>query len=93
MFHLVIQWAKKTGDYSVLSHPDLCVLALTHLLHEEGKKAKEKEKEKESAEASSLILRKLSSPILTGHASRMSRKTILINTRHSPKSSRSRSRI
>ncbi|KAF9464885.1 Nin one binding Zn-ribbon like-domain-containing protein [Collybia nuda] len=38
----VIQWAKKTGDYSVLSHPDLCVLALTHLLHEEGKEARGK---------------------------------------------------
>ncbi|KAK0206686.1 Nin one binding Zn-ribbon like-domain-containing protein [Desarmillaria ectypa] len=33
----VIQWAKKTGDYSVLSHPDLCVLALTHTLHEQAK--------------------------------------------------------
>ncbi|KAK0462002.1 Nin one binding Zn-ribbon like-domain-containing protein [Desarmillaria tabescens] len=33
----VIQWAKKTGDYSVLSHPDLCVLALTHTLHEKAK--------------------------------------------------------
>lgn len=31
----VIQWAKKTGDYSVLSHPDLCILALTYALHEE----------------------------------------------------------
>ncbi|PPQ77669.1 hypothetical protein CVT25_011104 [Psilocybe cyanescens] len=41
----VIQWAKKTGDYSVLSHPDLCVLALTYLLDQEDKKAKEKEKE------------------------------------------------
>jgi len=39
----VIQWAKKTGDYSVLSHPDLCVLALTYLLSEEDKKLKEKE--------------------------------------------------
>ncbi|KAL0067655.1 20S-pre-rRNA D-site endonuclease nob1 [Marasmius tenuissimus] len=34
----VIQWAKKTGDYSVLSHPDICVLALTHTLHEEAEK-------------------------------------------------------
>ncbi|PFH51284.1 hypothetical protein AMATHDRAFT_47177 [Amanita thiersii Skay4041] len=31
----VIQWAKKTGDYNVLSHSDLCVLALTYSLHEE----------------------------------------------------------
>ncbi|KAF7970800.1 hypothetical protein HWV62_23090 [Athelia sp. TMB] len=29
----VIQFAKKTGDYSVLSHPDLSVLALTYDLH------------------------------------------------------------
>ncbi|KAF8914193.1 Nin one binding Zn-ribbon like-domain-containing protein [Gymnopilus junonius] len=41
---LVIQWAKKTGDYSVLSHPDLCVLALTYLLDEEDKKAKTEQK-------------------------------------------------
>ncbi|KAG6903419.1 hypothetical protein C0995_005442 [Termitomyces sp. Mi166 len=34
-----IQWAKKTGDYSVLSHADLCVLALTYALHEEAKKS------------------------------------------------------
>jgi len=33
----VIQWAKKTGDYAVLSHPDLCILALTYALHEEEK--------------------------------------------------------
>ncbi|KAJ7624188.1 Nin one binding Zn-ribbon like-domain-containing protein [Mycena rosella] len=30
----VIRWAKKTGDYAVLSHPDLCVLALTYSLHQ-----------------------------------------------------------
>ena len=29
--------AKKTGDYSVLSNADLSVLALTYLLHLEGK--------------------------------------------------------
>ncbi|KAJ7572507.1 Nin one binding Zn-ribbon like-domain-containing protein [Mycena floridula] len=29
----VIAKAKETGDYSVLSHPDICVLALTHTLH------------------------------------------------------------
>ena len=28
----VIQFAKKTGDYAVLSHADICVLALTHTL-------------------------------------------------------------
>ncbi|KAG6821516.1 hypothetical protein H0H93_000025 [Arthromyces matolae] len=33
-----IQWAKKTGDYSVLSHADICVLALTYSLHQEAKK-------------------------------------------------------
>lgn len=39
---LVIQFAKKTGDYSVLSHADLCVLALTLALHtqEEAEKVK-----------------------------------------------------
>ncbi|KAF8622114.1 hypothetical protein AX15_007249 [Amanita polypyramis BW_CC] len=37
----VIQWAKKTGDYSVLSLPDLSVLALTYMLHKEGEKAEE----------------------------------------------------
>ncbi|TFK22325.1 hypothetical protein FA15DRAFT_695776 [Coprinopsis marcescibilis] len=36
----VIQWSKKTGDYSVLSHADICVLALTHTLHEEAKQRK-----------------------------------------------------
>ncbi|KAI0068592.1 hypothetical protein BV25DRAFT_1903994 [Artomyces pyxidatus] len=34
----VIQFAKKTGDYSVLSHPDLCVLALTYALDQQEKK-------------------------------------------------------
>jgi RNA-binding protein NOB1 len=29
----VVQFAKKTGDYAVLSHADICVLALTHSLH------------------------------------------------------------
>ncbi|KIL00489.1 hypothetical protein PAXRUDRAFT_821575 [Paxillus rubicundulus Ve08.2h10] len=33
----VIQFAKKTGDYAVLSHADICVLALTHTLHEQEK--------------------------------------------------------
>jgi len=36
----VIQFAKKTGDYSVLSHADLCVIALTYSL---DKKEKESE--------------------------------------------------
>ncbi|KIL70250.1 hypothetical protein M378DRAFT_156329 [Amanita muscaria Koide BX008] len=38
----VIQCSKKTGDYSVLSHPDLCVLALTYMLHK-GEKLTETE--------------------------------------------------
>ncbi|KAJ7791652.1 hypothetical protein B0H14DRAFT_3115388 [Mycena olivaceomarginata] len=33
----VIAGAKKTGDYAVLSHPDLCVLALTYSLHQREK--------------------------------------------------------
>lgn len=36
---VVIQWAKKTGDYSVLSHADLCVLALTYGLDVREKEA------------------------------------------------------
>lgn len=47
---LVIQFAKKTGDYSVLSHADLCVLALTLALDTREKERKEKE-EAERAEA------------------------------------------
>ncbi|KAJ6490296.1 Nin one binding Zn-ribbon like-domain-containing protein [Mycena vitilis] len=39
----VIQGAKKTGDYAVLSHPDLCVLALTYGLHQREKAAKANE--------------------------------------------------
>jgi len=38
LFNLaVIQFAKKTGDYSVLSHADLSVLALTYDLHIQAK--------------------------------------------------------
>jgi RNA-binding protein NOB1 len=36
----VIAAAKKTGDYSVLSRPDLCVLALTYNAHEDESKRK-----------------------------------------------------
>jgi RNA-binding protein NOB1 len=32
MQDIVIQFAKKTGDYSALSHADLCILALTYAL-------------------------------------------------------------
>ncbi|KAF8213831.1 hypothetical protein K438DRAFT_1802325 [Mycena galopus ATCC 62051] len=35
----VIAGAKKTGDYAVLSHPDLCILALTYSLHQREKAA------------------------------------------------------
>ncbi|KAF9029768.1 Nin one binding Zn-ribbon like-domain-containing protein [Panaeolus papilionaceus] len=35
--------AALSHDYSVLSHADLCILALTYRLHEEDKKAKESE--------------------------------------------------
>ena len=35
-----MQMAKKTGDYSVLSHADLSVLALTYLLDLEEKAEK-----------------------------------------------------
>ncbi|KAJ6515597.1 Nin one binding Zn-ribbon like-domain-containing protein [Mycena sanguinolenta] len=38
----VIAGAKKTGDYAVLSHPDLCILALTYSLHQREKAATEK---------------------------------------------------
>jgi len=48
----VIQYAKKTGDYAVLSHPDLCVLALTHTLHTQAQKRKDSEKEDEEASCS-----------------------------------------
>ncbi|KAI0750999.1 Nin one binding Zn-ribbon like-domain-containing protein [Daedaleopsis nitida] len=44
----VIQWAKKTGDYSVLSHADLCVLALTYELDQKEKEEKEKANQEES---------------------------------------------
>ncbi|EPQ59129.1 hypothetical protein GLOTRDRAFT_34130 [Gloeophyllum trabeum ATCC 11539] len=40
----VVQGAKKTGDYSVLSHADLCVLALTYALHSQNKPESSKDK-------------------------------------------------
>jgi len=51
----VIQWAKKTGDYSVLSHADMCVIALTYMLNEEYKK-EQAEKEECQASNSTVIL-------------------------------------
>ncbi|KAG8218556.1 Nin one binding Zn-ribbon like-domain-containing protein [Butyriboletus roseoflavus] len=41
----VIQLAKKTGDYAVLSHADICVLALTHTLQLEENALLEKQKQ------------------------------------------------
>ncbi|KAI6003656.1 Nin one binding Zn-ribbon like-domain-containing protein [Pisolithus albus] len=41
----VIQFAKKTGDYAVLSHADICVLALTHTLHEQEKALQQSQQE------------------------------------------------
>ena len=38
-FFVVIAFAQKTGDYAVLSKPDLAVLALTYALDAEGSKA------------------------------------------------------
>jgi RNA-binding protein NOB1 len=38
----VIQFTKKTGDYSALSHADICVLALTHALDKADKSEREK---------------------------------------------------
>ncbi|KAI0832624.1 Nin one binding Zn-ribbon like-domain-containing protein [Trametes gibbosa] len=49
----VIQWAKKTGDYSVLSHPDLCVLALTYELDKIEKDMAEKLKVESSVTSTS----------------------------------------
>ena len=53
----MIQWSKKTGDYSVLSHADICVLALTHTLHEEAKQHKDELKSSEEAGAKNANIR------------------------------------
>jgi rRNA maturation endonuclease Nob1 len=42
----VVEAAKKTGDYAVLSHADLCVLALTYALDSSEKAAAEKTAER-----------------------------------------------
>ena len=47
----MLQFAKKTGDYAVLSHVDLCLLALTYTLHEQSKNTAENVSE----EASSVV--------------------------------------
>lgn len=52
----MIQWAKKTGDYSVLSHADMCVIALTHMLDEEYKKERKEQEKGNGEKASSLCL-------------------------------------
>jgi RNA-binding protein NOB1 len=44
----VIQFAKKTGDYAVLSHADICVLALTHTLQLEENAGLENQKQEVS---------------------------------------------
>lgn len=44
----VIQFAKKTGDYAVLSHADIYVLALTHTLQLEENAILEKQKQEVS---------------------------------------------
>ncbi|RPD66967.1 hypothetical protein L226DRAFT_529363 [Lentinus tigrinus ALCF2SS1-7] len=49
----VIQWAKKTGDYSVLSHADLCILALTYELDEKEKQAGSSPAQQTPAQSSS----------------------------------------
>jgi hypothetical protein len=40
--NIVIQFTKKTGDYSALSHADICVLALTYALDKADKSEREK---------------------------------------------------
>ncbi|KAF8238926.1 hypothetical protein L208DRAFT_1239580 [Tricholoma matsutake] len=67
----VIQWAKKTGDYAVLSHPDLCVLALTYMLHEQGRKAKEMAVEKKEPDQASGLAIHCQTWKLTMHDSRV----------------------
>ncbi|KAG2077196.1 hypothetical protein BDR04DRAFT_526088 [Suillus decipiens] len=42
----VVQFAKKTGDYAVLSHADICVLALTYSLHAREQASSENDPEK-----------------------------------------------
>ncbi|KAG1906965.1 Nin one binding Zn-ribbon like-domain-containing protein [Suillus fuscotomentosus] len=50
----VVQFAKKTGDYAVLSHADICVLALTHSLHvrEQASSEKDPKRQVQSSSAS-----------------------------------------
>lgn len=69
---LVTQFAKKTGDYAVLSHPDLCVLALTWSLHQRAKE----EAEKASSEVS--ILKCNGKETLTDTYYRQPRKLLML---------------
>ncbi|GBE79925.1 hypothetical protein SCP_0211270 [Sparassis crispa] len=48
----VIQFAKKTGDYSVLSHADLCILALTYGLDAQEEAMANELSEKETVSSS-----------------------------------------
>jgi RNA-binding protein NOB1 len=63
----VIQGAKKTGDYAVLSHPDLCVLALTYSLH----KREEAAAVKIANEARFAFVQTSTSALLTARDSRV----------------------
>lgn len=47
----VIRFAKKTGDYSVLSHADLCILALTYALDVREREADEAKKGSDQQDA------------------------------------------
>ncbi|EJD01310.1 uncharacterized protein FOMMEDRAFT_111028 [Fomitiporia mediterranea MF3/22] len=51
----VIQAAKKTGDYSVLSHADMCVIALTLALDRQDKEIQAKESAEEPSSGSTAL--------------------------------------
>jgi hypothetical protein len=51
----VVQFAKKTGDYAVLSHADICVLALTHSLHVREQALSENKPKEASSDESGII--------------------------------------
>ncbi|CCM00666.1 uncharacterized protein FIBRA_02705 [Fibroporia radiculosa] len=52
----VIQFAKKTGDYSVLSHADLCILALTYALDTREKTTREENERKKGENVEATLL-------------------------------------
>ncbi|KXN86123.1 20S-pre-rRNA D-site endonuclease nob1 [Leucoagaricus sp. SymC.cos] len=72
----VIQWAKKTGDYSVLSHADLCVIALTYMLNEEYKREVEKEAKEKEVEKETEAKQNESAPISEDLAQQVENLTI-----------------